>query len=117
MKVLFFLLLPCLILAQKTTPKSDPYFVALYTVGESWDTEKSPGEQLYFKEHSGFLSRMRKEGTIITGARYGDTGMLVLRAPDLKTVDNLLNTDVAIQNKLFKLEIHPYAPFYKGCLD
>ncbi|MEO9512291.1 MAG: hypothetical protein ABJN84_06315 [Flavobacteriaceae bacterium] len=117
MRILFFLFFPCCMIAQESTQKNDPYFVALYTVGENWDAKKSPMEQLYFKEHSRFLSQLRKDRIIVTGARYSDTGMLVLRAKDFKTIEHMLQKDIAIQNKLFKLEIHPYAPFYKGCIE
>lgn len=117
MRVLLFLLFPFFILAQETNQKTDQYFVALYTVGENWDAEKSPGEQHYFKEHSSFLSQLRKDSVIVTGARYSDTGMLVLKAKDFKTIEEMLQQDLAIQNKLFTLEIHAYAPFYKGCIE
>ncbi|WP_394974569.1 hypothetical protein [uncultured Croceitalea sp.] len=117
MRVLLFLFFPILLIAQESPQKSDQYFIALYTVGENWDVKKSPGEQLYFKEHSSFLSQLRKDKIIVTGARYSDTGMLILKATDFKTIESMLQQDLAIQNKLFELEIHPYASFYKGCIE
>ncbi|AWX44298.1 hypothetical protein HME9304_01298 [Flagellimonas maritima] len=103
------------ICAQDTS--AEKHFVALYTVGESWDVEKQPNEQSYFKEHSAFLSQLRKEKNIVIGARYSDTGMLVLKAKDLETVKELLHQDIAIQHKLFNVIIHPFNPFYKGCIE
>ncbi|UII77889.1 hypothetical protein LV716_08990 [Flagellimonas sp. HMM57] len=115
---LIFIAFCCLstwIHAQDTA--TEKHFIALYTVGEGWDMEKQPAEQPYFKEHSAFLSQLRKEKNIVIGARYSDTGMLVLKAKDLETVKKLLNQDIAIQNKLFNLIIHPFTPFYKGCVE
>ena len=76
-------------------------FIALYTLGDNWDIEKQPQEQTYFKEHSAFLSKLRKSNRIILGARYSDTGMLVVKAKDLEAAEALLHQDVAIQHKLF----------------
>ena len=108
--------LPFLSFSQ-SEEKTASYFVALYTLGESWDTEKQPHEQTYFKEHSSFLAQLRKEKKIAVGARYSDTGMLIVLGQDLQEVTNMLHEDLAIQHQLFKLEIHPFAPFYKGCIE
>ncbi|MEM7485910.1 MAG: hypothetical protein AAF348_11945 [Bacteroidota bacterium] len=110
-----FCYLSTCIYAQETF--SENHFVALYTLGDSWDMEKQPEEQSYFKEHSAFLSKLRKEKKILIGARYSDTGMLVLKAKDLEAIKELLHQDIAIQNKLFNLIIHPFSPFYKGCIE
>lgn len=113
---LFVMCLPVPSFSQDETV-DESQFIALYTLGENWDMEKQPQEQMYFKEHSAFLSDLRKTSRIILGARYSATGMLVIKAKDLKAAEELLHQDVAIQHKLFKLEIHPFAPFYKGCID
>lgn len=108
--------LPLLSFSQ-SEEKADSYFIALYTLGDSWDMDKQPQEQTYFKEHSMFLSQLRKQEKISVGARYSDTGMLIIKGKSEEEVKNMLHEDVAIQNKLFKLEIHPFSPFYKGCID
>ncbi|MEL6916897.1 MAG: hypothetical protein AAFO99_04115 [Bacteroidota bacterium] len=64
-----------------------------------------------------FLSNLRADGTITIGARYGDTGMVVIKASDIEMAKSILMTDKAVENKLFKIEIHPFSPFYKGCLE
>ncbi|WP_431124953.1 hypothetical protein [Flagellimonas flava] len=102
---------------SQSEEKTASYFVALYTLGENWDTEKQPHEQEYFKEHSSFLAQLRKEKKISLGARYSDTGMLIILGKDLQEVTGMLHKDLAIQHKLFKLEIHPFTPFYKGCIE
>ena len=114
--LVLLLLLPFLMNGQEDE-KSKSHFVALYTVGSLWDMEKEPNEQAYFEEHSAFLSKLRKENTIVMGARYSDTGMIVLQAADLEAAKTLLFEDVALQNQLFNVEVHPFHVFYKGCLD
>ena len=115
-KLLLFLLLPFFMIAQESEEKKS-HFVALYTVGSLWDMDKEPTDQAYFMEHSAFLSKLRKEKTIVMGARYSDTGMIVLEATDLEAAKNILFEDVALQNELFNVEVHPFNIFYKGCFE
>ena len=117
MRLLFFLLIPFLILGQETTEKEKQLFIGLYTVGETWDSSKTPNEQHYFKEHATFLQRLRKDSTITIGARYAETGMIVFKAIDLEAAKRMLRSDSAIKNKLFNVEVHEFAPFYKGCIE
>ena len=102
---------------EKDSDNDRAYFVALYTVGESWDAEKPPQEQAYFKEHSAHLSDLRKASKIVLGARYSDTGIIILKVKDEAEAQELINSDTAIQNKLFQVQIFPYYPFYKGCVE
>ena len=113
---LLLLLLPCLMFSQENTPQKS-HFIALYTVGELWDKDKNPNEQQYFNEHSGFLSKLRKEKKIIMGARYSDTGMIIVVADNLEGAKNMLFEDISLQEKLFNVEIHHFNAFYKGCLE
>ena len=97
--------------------KEGTYFVALYTVGDLWDSNKPPGEQTHFKEHSAHLSKLRSDSIIVIGARYSDTGMLILKSKNLAEAKSLLLEDIAVKNDLFRVEIHPFQPFYKGKLE
>nr|WP_299343443.1 hypothetical protein [Allomuricauda sp.] len=116
-KCILLFLFPLFVAAQEESKASQELFVALYTTGSSWDKEKSPGQQSYFKEHSAFLSGLRKDSVIVLGARYSDTGMLVLKAQSLQAATDLLQSDIAVKEKLFNVEVHTFNPFYKGCLD
>ncbi|GHN02094.1 hypothetical protein WSM22_35830 [Cytophagales bacterium WSM2-2] len=60
---------------------------------------------------------MRKAKKISIGARYSDKGMLVLNAQNEAEVKSLILKDIAVQNKLFKVEIFPFNTFYKGCIE
>lgn len=114
---LLLLLLPFVFWAQQPTVQKESLFVALYTVGENWDTEKSPNEQAFFKEHSAFLKKLRDTKVIVQGARYGDTGMVVFKASGQETAESLIHSDLAIQNRLFNVKIYAFSPFYKGCIE
>lgn len=117
MKYLVLLLLVPLFMNGQESEEEKSHFVALYTVGSLWDMDKAPNDQAYFSEHSAFLSKLRKENTIVMGARYSDTGMIVLQATDLEAAKNLLLEDIAVQNQLFNVEVHPFSIFYKGCIE
>lgn len=110
------LLLPLFAFSQEEIAPNDSYFVALYTIGNNWDVQKQPHEQHYFEEHSSFLKTLRTNQQIVIGARYSETGMIVLKAQSLDAAVDLLHSDTAVQNKLFEVEVHPFALFYKGCL-
>lgn len=115
-KYILLLLFPFITQAQE--PEVEPsHFVALYTLGASWNMEVDPMEQQFFQEHSSFLSNLRKDGVIVLGARYSDTGMIVLKAADLESAKTLLHSDVAVQEALFNVDVHPFDVFYKGCVE
>ena len=106
-RLILLLLFPLLVQAQEIQAEKS-HFIALYTVGSNWDMGKAPNEQLYFKEHSAFLSGLREAKTIVLGARYGDTGMIVFKASDLESAIKMLHQDVALQRELFTVVVHPY---------
>lgn len=120
MNKLFFLSIVVIyFFTGKLTAQNDSthYFVVLYTVGESWDTTMQFHQQKYFNEHSNFLSKLRKEKTIVAGGRYADTGMIILKAANEKTAYLIMDSDISVVNKIFKFELHPLDVFYAGCLD
>ena len=95
----------------------DSLYIVTYTTGSAWDTSKKPGEQLHFKEHGTNLSSWRKAGTIKFGARYADKGMIVITASSLQAAKELINSDQAVANKLFNVDIQKLNPFYEGCIE
>jgi hypothetical protein len=102
--------------AQPPNP-SDSLFIVTYTVGSSWDTSKQPNDQMYFKEHSANLSKLRKEGVIKAGARFADKGMIVISVKSFTTAEEIILSDVAVVNKLFEADIQRLNVFYEGCLE
>jgi len=112
-------ILTCSHLYAQDTNKQDQfeYFIAIYTIGDNWDTTKQAYEQPYFSEHSTHLAELKKANKISVGARYSDKGMLVLKVKDEAEAKRLVTNDTAIKNKLFKVEVHPLYPFYGGCIE
>lgn len=95
----------------------DQYFAMIYTTGANWDHEKQYHEQAYFKEHSDFLSGLRKEGRITLGGRYSDKGFMILKAKNEAEALALIATDESVVNKTFHAEIYLFSVFYKGCVE
>jgi hypothetical protein len=86
-------------------------------VGSLWDANKSPNEQQYFKEHSARLGELRNNGVIKFGARFGDTGMIVIKASSLTAAKEIILADIAVTKKLFVAQVEKLSIFYDGCLE
>lgn len=118
MKKVFILLVVGLIstcaLAQATT---DSLYIVTYTTGPTWDTAKAPNEQSYFMDHSANLGKLRKDGVITAGARYGEKGIIFLLAPSLQAAKEIVFADQAVANKLFDADVQKVNVFYTGCLE
>jgi hypothetical protein len=103
--------------AQNQQAPTDSLFIVTYTTGPAWQTSKSPGEQLHFKEHSANLGAWRNEGFITFGARYGDRGIIFVKAPSGARVRERIFSDPAVAQGLFHAAIEPLKPFYYGCIE
>ena len=93
-----------------TTPP--PLFVVHFETGPSWNKSLAPSDQSGFREHSANLNRLRKEGTIVFGARYGDLGMIFLKAETLEAAKSLLEVDPGVRSGIFSYRIAPLRVFY-----
>ena len=99
---------------QKPAPQ---YFIAIFSLGPSWDKSKAANLQTGFKEHSENLKRLRTDKKISLGARYSDKGMVVVEANSDEDARAMFASDVMVQSKVFTLEVYPFKPFYKGCIE
>lgn len=116
--VAFIFVVGCIHVQAQTQPAVvDSLYIVTYTTGSSWDAAKTPQEQLYFKEHSANLSKLRKEGVIKMGARYADKGIIVIKARTLSVARELILADAAVANKLFVADIQKFNLFYEGCVE
>jgi hypothetical protein len=111
------LFLIAFVLKAQSTEKSDSLYIVTYTTGPSWDVNKKPSDQTYFKEHSANLSKWRKEGIIQLGARYADKGMIILKAPSLLAAKELVLKDEGVLYKLFEADVQKFSVFYPGCTN
>lgn len=98
-------------------PPAPSYFIAIFSAGSSWDKAKEAHQQTGFKEHSENLKRLRTEKKIALGARYSDKGMVVIHASTEADARAMFASDLMVQSKVFTLELYPFKPFYKGCLE
>src|ERR1700754_367486 len=96
--ILFLFLFFCSRNISAQTDTANHYFTVLYKTGKSWDAAKAPNQQSYFKEHSQFLSDLRKKNIIKIGTRYSDVGMLIIQAANLSAAESLINSDIAVLN-------------------
>ncbi len=105
--------------AQDTSTVRKPaaFFIVIFSLGEAWEKDKPAHEQLYFKEHSANLKRLRQEKKLLLGGRYSDKGMLLLAMENEAAARKEFESDPMIANKLFHLELYPFNPFYKGCVE
>ena len=93
------------------TPTSS-LFVAHFETGPNWNKSLAPSDQPSFREHSTNLNRLRKEGTIVFGARYDELGMIILKAETLGSAKSLLDTDPGVQSGIFTYRVAPLRVFY-----
>lgn len=105
--------------AQKETPKTapKPYVAAVFTTGKNWDTTKTAYEQPHFKEHGANLKRLHAEGKIALGARYGEFGLVVFKTESMEEVRACFDQDSIVIKDILRMDIQPFRPFYKGCID
>ena len=96
---------------------TDSLYIVTYTTGPAWDLALKPNEQVYFKEHSAFLGKLMKDGTVKLGARHAEKGMVIIHATSLQTARELILSDVAVANKLFQVDIQKFNVFFYGCLE
>lgn len=107
------LALPALSTAAETAPVTpSPLFVVHFETGASWNKSLAPSEQPGFREHSANLNRLRKEGTIVFGARYGELGMIFLKADTLDAAKAVIEADPGVRSGIFAYRIAPLRVFY-----
>ena len=108
--IAFIFLLPVAAAADDARPLQQ--FIAHLETGERWDASLQPAEQSGFEEHSANMSRLRKQGTILFGARYGDYGLLILSAESLSSATEILDADPGVMAGIFRFRIEPISIFY-----
>ena len=98
-------------MAATAAAQTSPLFVVHFETGPSWNKSLAPSDQPSFREHSANLNRLRKEGAIVFGARYGDLGMIFLKADTLDAAKALIDADPGVQSGIFAYRIAPLQSF------
>lgn len=107
-------LAPGRLAAQAPAETPPPLWAVRLTVGPAWDAARAPNDQTGMREHSANIARMRAEGVLVVGARFGELGLLVLRVPDEEAVRTQLAPDPAIQGGVFEVRIDRWSGFAHG---
>jgi uncharacterized protein YciI len=91
-------------------------FAVRFQPGAAWDKSKPPAGQAGFASHSANLQRLRREGRVVLGGRFGDLGLIVLSASDAAAARELFATDETIAARVFTIQIDPWSTIFDGCL-
>lgn len=86
----------------------------MFTTGPGWDTTKSPGNQAHFATHSANLQRLRQAGVIVAGGRFGQYGLILVRAPNVDSARAMLRPDSSIAVGTFAVQVARWATIYEG---
>lgn len=121
--------LTCLPAAAQVTAGNDPaasavattakplLFAVEFRTGAHWNTSLPPGQQAFMREHSANLKKLRDDGRIRVGARYGEVGLMVLEAASIDEARAWIEADPAVKAGTFRFEIQPLAVIYGGTLS
>jgi ketosteroid isomerase-like protein len=102
------------VLAAQSPPAAPKMFAVRLTTGPAWDAAKAPNDQAGMREHSANIARLRREGVLVLGARFGELGLLVLRVPDAAAATAQFAPDPTIAAGVFKLQVDAFTPFAHG---
>jgi hypothetical protein len=100
--------------ARPARQSTDSLFALSFAVGPGWDATKPPGAQAGFREHSQNLARLRREGRILAGGRFGSLGLMLVRGRDSAEVRAQLAGDSTLTHGVFKASIDVWQTIYEG---
>lgn len=117
LRLLVAILLSCV--APAAAHAADPapparLYAVTFTTGPAWDAAKPFQDQKHSREHSANLARMRLEGLVVLGGRYGDKGLILVRAASEATVRAEIAKDPSVAAGVFNASIEEYRPFLHG---
>jgi uncharacterized protein YciI len=85
--------------------------------GPSWDAAQPPGAQRHFREHSANIRRLATEGKLALGGRFGELGLLLVRAGSEAEARALFDADPSIAAGTFRVDVHEWRTFTPGCVE
>ena len=105
------LMLGCCLLAP-----ADTVFAVTIRTGPAWDQSRPPAEQAHFRTHSRNLFKLRQEGRIVLGGRYGDVGLILVRAANEAEARALFAADSSIARGVFRAEFQVWRTIFEGAV-
>jgi uncharacterized protein YciI len=92
-------------------------FAVEFRTGPGWDKAKPPNQQKHFSDHSANLRKLRQEGRIVLGGRYGEVGLVLLRATSEEDARALIGADPSIAAGVFVVAVSPWSTFMGGSVE
>ena len=92
-------------------------FAVTFRTGPAWDKARPPNEQKHFGDHSANLRKLRQEGRILLGGRFGDVGLVLLRAASDEEARALVAADPSVAAGVFVADIQPWSTFMAGTVE
>ena len=89
-------------------------FAVEIRTGPQWNASLAPNQQAFMREHSSHLRKLRDEGRVRIGARYGEVGLVVLEAATIDEARAWMDSDPSMRGGTFRYEIQPFSVFYGG---
>jgi uncharacterized protein YciI len=89
-------------------------FVMMYTTGPAWDPALPPARQRHFDQHSANLTRLREDGRLVMGGRFGQWGLILVRADDQASAQALFAPDSSLASGTFRGELQRWSTIYEG---
>jgi uncharacterized protein YciI len=99
------------------TPAPAAIFAVTFRTGPGWDKAKAPAEQKSFAEHGRNIRALGEEGRLVLGGRFGEVGLLLVRAADEKEARSLIDRDPSEAAGTFTAEVHRWSTFADGCVE
>lgn len=101
-----------LVLLLSATAFADGLYALRFTTGPAWDPALPAYKQKFFEEHSAGLGALRRSGAVAFGARFGDTGLIVVRAASPEAALALVSSDPSVAAGVFKVVAEEMFLFY-----
>ena len=93
----------------------DTVYAVTIRTGPAWNRSKPPNEQVHFRTHSQNLFKLRQEGRIL-GGRYGDVGLILIRAANEKEARELFGADSSLTQGVFRAEFQVWRTIFDGAV-
>ena len=95
---------------------ADAVYAVTIRTGPAWDQNKPPSEQVHFRTHSQNLFKLRQEGRIVLGGRYGEVGLILVRAANEKEARELFAADSSLTQGVFRAEFQVWRTIFDGAV-
>lgn len=105
------------ILLMSLLTVSDTIYAVTIRTGPAWDQSKPPNEQVHFRTHSQNLFRLREQGRIVLGGRYGDVGLILVRAANETEARQLFAADSSLARGVFQADFTVWRTIFDGTVS